>query len=65
MDARDRRGCRERGSHEHGCAHDRLRREREGVTAKASVLFYAGRAGKRSRGLVISMSEELTVRRKL
>jgi hypothetical protein len=55
MDARDRRGCRERGSREHGCAHDRLRREREGVTAKASVLFYAGRALEWSRWTEIRM----------
>jgi hypothetical protein len=55
MDGRDLRG---RGHHGHGSAHDRLRREREGVTAKASVLFYAGSALEWSRWTEIRMSEE-------
>jgi hypothetical protein len=55
MDGRDLRG---RGHHGHGSAHDRLRREREGVTAKASVLFYPGSALEWSRWTEIRMSEE-------
>ena len=58
VDAYDRRGCRERGGHEHGCAHDRLRRERDRGTARPSVLFYAGHAQECSRWAGIRMSEE-------
>ena len=56
-DARDQRGC-ERGGRGRGCARDRLRRERDRGTAKASALFYAGRDGKRSGWAAIRMSEE-------
>jgi hypothetical protein len=62
VDERDQRGCRERGRHGHGCARDRPRREPDRVTAKASILFYAGRGRERSRWPAMRMSEELTMR---
>ncbi len=63
-DAYDRLGCRERGRHGRGCAHDQLRRERDRGTARASVLFYAGRDAKSSGWAALSMSEEFNYARR-